>query len=564
MTAFLACALALAAAAAVAYQAAARERDYSALLTRGDTAAARRPDVRRHRSLQRRHRPASRLDARLPAARRDLPAARRARRPRRGRARLPRGRGARPDRHAAARGARRRALPAAALRPRRRRLRRAVRARRPVGARQLQAGARPLSQPRHRRGAGGAERSHPSRRSAWPTRTTSLGLCLREKGRTAEALRAFERAVALAPGLDPGPRRAGRPVRHRRPPRRSARAAAGARRRSTAIASSGRSRSAWRTRARGHWDLAVLTLGSALERRPDEPEIYRALGQVWLERPRDDKAFLSKAREALERAASSPGATQPDADALRPRAARGLGHPGCRARLQQDATTRYPIDPPAFLLHASAAEKQGHLGAARTSLIRYGGLTASDADFVSRAARIGSLVAPPQRSAHRRCLVRARIGFKPQRPAPGRVARRCAAARRRPRSREGDDCPRPRKRAAPRLAAGTGAPRALTTINAEPAEPAEPLSRCIRANGIHGDTEAQSPERTCRSSTRSTPPRRGLSPASRRAARCTLCLCTRGCFLRALRGLRVFVVSVPAAARCASDRLRRAAHHRGS
>ena len=60
-------------------------------------------------------------------------------------------------------------------------------------------------------------------------------------------------------------------------------------------------------------------------------------------------------------------------------------------RIFEDATTRYPIDPPAFLLHASAAEKQGHLGAARTSLIRYGGLTASDADFVSRAARIGSL-----------------------------------------------------------------------------------------------------------------------------------------------------------------------------
>ena len=40
----------------------------------------------------------------------------------------------------------------------------------------------------------------------------------------------------------------------------------------------------------GHWDLAVLTLGSALERSPNEPLIYRALGQVWLERPRDDRA----------------------------------------------------------------------------------------------------------------------------------------------------------------------------------------------------------------------------------------------------------------------------------
>src|SRR4029450_3903633 len=60
-------------------------------------------------------------------------------------------------------------------------------------------------------------------------------------------------------------------------------------------------------------------------------------------------------------------------------------------RAFEEATTRYPIDPPAFLLHASAAEKQGHFEAARTSLIRYGGLTASDADFVSRAARIAPL-----------------------------------------------------------------------------------------------------------------------------------------------------------------------------
>ena len=86
----------------------------------------------------------------------------------------------------------------------------------------------------------------------------------------------------------------------------------------------------------GHWDLAVLTLGSALERSPNEPEIYRALGQVWLERPRDDRAFLSKARAALERVASSPAATSEmltlygrallqdgDVDARRARAAAG-------------------------------------------------------------------------------------------------------------------------------------------------------------------------------------------------------------------------------------------------
>jgi tetratricopeptide (TPR) repeat protein len=140
----------------------------------------------------------------------------------------------------------------------------------------------------------------------------------------------------------------------------------------------------------GHWDLAVLTLGSALERNPSEPEIYRALGQVWLERPRDDPAFLGKAREALQRAASSPNATS-QALTLYGRALLEAADLDGAERAFEQATTRYPIDPPAFLLHASTAEKQGHFDAARTSLIRYGGLTASDADFVSRAARIASL-----------------------------------------------------------------------------------------------------------------------------------------------------------------------------
>ena len=175
--------------AAVAYQAAARERDYRRPADPRRRRPARRPDLRRHRGLQRRHRPAARLDARPPPARRDLPAA--PRRPRRGRARFPHGRGARPDRDAAARSARRRALPAAAVRPRRRRVRALPAARRSVGARQLQAGARPLSRRRRRRARW--------RRSTDAVRLDDrladahylLGLCLREKGRTADALRAL-------------------------------------------------------------------------------------------------------------------------------------------------------------------------------------------------------------------------------------------------------------------------------------------------------------------------------------------------------------------------------------
>ena len=75
----------------------------------------------------------------------------------------------------------------------------------------------------------------------------------------------------------------------------------------------------------------------------------RALGQVWLERPRDDRAF-EQARQALERAAASTERRQ-----------RRVTLYG-RALLQDDeneaaehtlaaATSRYPIEPAAFLLY---------------------------------------------------------------------------------------------------------------------------------------------------------------------------------------------------------------------
>src|SRR4029077_13390638 len=99
----------------------------------------------------------------------------------------------------------------------------------------------------------------------------------------------------------------------------------------------------------GHWDLAVLTLGGALGGRPEQPEIYRALGRVWLERPRDDRAFLSKAREALERVASSPAATS-ETLTLYGRALLQEGDIDGAEHALQQATLRFPVDPQAFVL----------------------------------------------------------------------------------------------------------------------------------------------------------------------------------------------------------------------
>jgi predicted Zn-dependent protease len=134
----------------------------------------------------------------------------------------------------------------------------------------------------------------------------------------------------------------------------------------------------------------VVTLGSAVERAPDQPQIYGALGQVWLDLAPVRSDALRKALEALERAASNPGATS-DTLAVYGRALLQDDNPEAAERVLQQATSRYPVAPSAFLLYATAAERQTHFDAARRALIAYGGLTLNDPDFISRAARIGTL-----------------------------------------------------------------------------------------------------------------------------------------------------------------------------
>ena len=142
----------------------------------------------------------------------------------------------------------------------------------------------------------------------------------------------------------------------------------------------------------GHWDLAVLTLSSALERAPNEPLLYNALGEVWLDRPRDknDRVFLSKAREALERVATAPTATS-SMLMFYGRALLENGELDAAERVLLEATTRFPIDPASLLDYAGVAERQNHLGAARSALVTYDALAGDDRESGARASRIGTL-----------------------------------------------------------------------------------------------------------------------------------------------------------------------------
>ena len=146
------------------------------------------------------------------------------------------------------------------------------------------------------------------------------------------------------------------------------------------------------SRRAGHADLAVLTLGSALERTPDHPLVYSALGRVWLDiaQARNDRVALNKALEALERVGSTNTATS-ETLTLYGRALLQTGRVDTAERTLQQATERYPVEPEAFLLFATAAEQETHFDAARQALIKYGALVGDDPGFVARAERIAAL-----------------------------------------------------------------------------------------------------------------------------------------------------------------------------
>jgi Flp pilus assembly protein TadD len=218
-----------------------------------------------------------------------------------------------------------------------------------------------------------------------------MGLCLDDKGQRREAQRSYERAVALAPGFVAA--------------REELADLLGARRQFgdqlsqlQVIAGLDRDRlerqvDVGLAQARsGRADAAVLTLGAALDRAPDDPRLYTALGRVWLEdaEARDDRVALSKALEALAPAAANPAATS-EALTLYGRALLRDEQIEAAERHLHQATERYPVEPTSFLHYASAAERLGRFEAARQALVDYGSLVASDPRLASRTLRIASL-----------------------------------------------------------------------------------------------------------------------------------------------------------------------------
>jgi tetratricopeptide (TPR) repeat protein len=218
-----------------------------------------------------------------------------------------------------------------------------------------------------------------------------IGICLRDKQQPAEAAAALEKAAAIAPALVPAREelaelysalgRRGDELEQlqliavldrSRPERQIAVALAQAR--------------------AGQDELAVLTLGHALDRTPGHPLIYGSLGQIWLRQAvsRSDMVALGKALEALERAAATDDATSAILGAYG-RALLMDNQIEAAERVLLQATRRYPIDPSTLATYAAVAERLNHPAEARSALIDYGALVTDEPDFGARAASVARL-----------------------------------------------------------------------------------------------------------------------------------------------------------------------------
>lgn len=140
----------------------------------------------------------------------------------------------------------------------------------------------------------------------------------------------------------------------------------------------------------GREDAAVVTLGRAVERFPDAPQVYAALGQVWLNtaQRRGDRVALNKAVEALGQAANHADATS-DTFAALGRARSLAGDVKAAERALQQAVATLPVAPDAYLQLADITARDGRVQVARDALLKYATLVGDDRSLAMVATRIG-------------------------------------------------------------------------------------------------------------------------------------------------------------------------------
>lgn len=140
----------------------------------------------------------------------------------------------------------------------------------------------------------------------------------------------------------------------------------------------------------GREDAAVITLGRAVERFPDAPQVYAALGHVWLTTAlrRGDRVALSKAVEALGQAANRSDATS-ETFAELGRAWWLAGDVKAAERALQQAVAKLPVAPEAYLHLADVTARDGRVQVARDALLKYATLLGDERPLATVATRIG-------------------------------------------------------------------------------------------------------------------------------------------------------------------------------
>lgn len=218
-----------------------------------------------------------------------------------------------------------------------------------------------------------------------------LGMCLRDLGQDDEAQRALVRAIEINPAFAAA-REELVDVFERAGKRQDAldqleALAALEPARPERLINVGLAYARW-----GRTDAAILTLGRAAERYPDQPAVYTAIGRVWLDaaESRNDRVALSKAIEALAPLAASANASS-DVLALYGRAMLMSGDVRSAERLLLEAADRPPVDPETFRRLADASQRLGHLAVARDALLRYLALADERDVDPATAARLAML-----------------------------------------------------------------------------------------------------------------------------------------------------------------------------
>jgi tetratricopeptide (TPR) repeat protein len=218
-----------------------------------------------------------------------------------------------------------------------------------------------------------------------------MGLVHREQGQTASARRALEQAVRLGPGLfnarealaevylaegNPGKAIEQLEVLAALEPASADRLVA------VGLAQS---------RA-GRLEAAILTLGRAIDRFPDAPNGYAALGHIWLTTAlsRGDRVALNKAVEALRQAASKRGVTSETLTELG-RAWMLSGEYPAAERVFRQALAQLPVPAEAYLHFATVTQRGGRIQDARDALVRYVALVGDARPVVSAASQIADL-----------------------------------------------------------------------------------------------------------------------------------------------------------------------------